>query len=97
MSTNPNAREIHRRGAINPKDLRDALALWFGELCPARRLVLTQTRNFGPLAKALAKLFPARRPVQHSGDELYEKVCQVPDPIAAGLVPVNGWPSVAGR
>ena len=32
-----NATEIHRRGAIRSRNLRDALALWFGELCPTRR------------------------------------------------------------
>ena len=47
-----NAREIHRRGAINSKNLRDALALWFGELCPERRSKLTKNGNFVPLAKA---------------------------------------------
>ena len=40
-----NAREIHRRGAINSKILRDALARWFGGLCPERRSELTKNTN----------------------------------------------------
>ena len=57
-----NATEIHRRGAIRSRNLRDALALWFGELCPARREEFAKTGYFEQLAKALAKRFPARGP-----------------------------------
>lgn len=87
-----NALEVHRRGAIRSRNLRDALAQWFGELCPARRRELAKPGNFELLAKALAKRFPARgpgsakRPVHFSKDELYEEVCEVLDPIAANLV-----------
>ena len=88
-----NAREIHRRGAINSKNLRDALAHWLGELSLTRRAKLTNTGNFVPLAKALAKRFPARgpgsakRPVHYSDDDLHKEVQKVLDPIAADLVP----------
>ena len=86
-----NAREIHRRGAINSKNLRDALAQWFGECPPTRRMVLMKNGNFVPLAKALAKRFPSRgpgsakRPVHYSAKELYEEVCKVLDPMVADL------------
>ena len=98
-----NAREIHRRGAINSKNLRDALALWFDQLCPERRSKLTKNGNFVPLAKALAKRFPARgpgsakRPMHYSVDELYEEMRKVLDPIAADLESVGGKQSLAGR
>ena len=88
-----NAREIHRRGAINSKKVRDALAHWFEELSPSRQAKLTKNDCFVPLAKALARRFPARgpgsakRPVHYLEDELYEEVCKVLDPVAAGLVP----------
>ena len=91
-----NAREIHRRGAINSKNLRESLARWFSELCIERRLELTKNGNFVPLAKALARRFPARgpgsakRPVHYSKTELDEEVSKVLDPIAAELVPMNG-------
>lgn len=84
-----NSREIHRRGAINSKNLRDALARWFGELTPPRRRELTQYGNFVRLAKALAARFPARgpgsakRPVHFSDADLYEEVRKVLDPLAA--------------
>lgn len=98
-----NATEIHRRGAIRSRNLRDALALWFGEQCPTRREELTKTGNFEQLAKALVKRFPARgpgsakRPVHYSVEELCEEVRKVLDPIASGLVPGNGLPPVANR
>ena len=98
-----NATEIHRRGAIRSRNLRDALALWFGKLCPASRGKLTKTGNFEQLAKTLAKRFPARgpgsakRPVHYSQDELYEEVRKVLDPLAAVLVPKRGQPSEEGR
>ena len=91
-----NAREIHRRGAINSKNLRDALARWFSELCLERRSDLTKNANFVRLAKALAERFPARgpgsakRPVHYSDDELYQELHRVLDPIAAHLVSDNG-------
>ena len=87
-----NAREIHRRGAINSKNLRDALARWFSGLCPEHRSDLTKNANFVQLAKALAERFPARgpgsakRPVHYAEDELYEEMCKVLGPIAAHLV-----------
>ncbi len=90
-----NAREIHRRPAINSKNLRESLARWFSELCNKRRSELTQNSNFVPLAKALACRFPARGPgsakraVHYSESELYEEVSKVLDPIAAELVPIN--------
>ena len=86
-----NAREIHRRGAINSINLRVALARWFGDMTPACRSELTKNRNFVPLAKALSKRFPARgpgsakRPVHYSEDELYEELCEVLIPIATSL------------
>ncbi len=86
-----NAREIHRRGAINSKNLREVLARWFSELCPERRSDLTKNANFVRLAKALAKRFPARgpgsakRPMHYSGEELFKEVRKVLDPIAANL------------
>ena len=98
-----NAIEIHHRGAIRSKNLRDALALWFGELRPACRAEFKKRRNFVSLVKALTRSFPARgpgsakRPVHYSEDELYKEVRKVLDPIAADLVPGNGQPSVAGR
>ena len=91
-----NAREIHRRGAINSKNLRDVLARWFSELCAERRSDLTRNANFVQLAKALAKRFPARgpgsakRPVHYTEDELYEEVCKVLDPISANVAPSDG-------
>ena len=88
-----NANEIHRRGAINSKNLRDALANWFDEQPPGRRIRLVKKRNFVWLAKALTRRFPARgpgsakRPVHYTEDELYEEVCGILNPIAAELVP----------
>ena len=95
-----NAREIHRRGAINSKNLRDALAHWFGELAPALRSELTKNEYFVALAKALAKRFPARgpgsakRPVHYSQNELHEEVSKVLEPIAASLTPESEAPVV---
>ena len=86
-----NAVDVHRRGAINSRNLRDALADWFADLAPLRRSELTRRANFIPLAKALATRFPgrgpgsAKRPVHYSDEELYTEVCQVLDPIAAEL------------
>ena len=97
-----NAREIHRRGAINSRSLRDALALWFGELCSASRSELTKSGNFVQLARALAIRFPARgpgsakRPVHYPVDELYEEVRKVLDPIATNLVSASGLLSAVG-
>ena len=88
-----NAREIHRRSAINSKNLREALAHWFGKLSPSHRSELTKNGNYVPLAKALAGRFPARgpgsakRPVHYSGEELYGEVCKVLDRMAADLAP----------
>ena len=84
-----NAREIHSRGAINSKNMRDSLARWFSELTPARRAEFKNTGNFIQLVKALARRFPARgqgsakRPVHYSEEELYEEVRKVLDPMAA--------------
>ena len=91
-----NAREIHRRGAINSKNLRDVLGRWFEDLSSARRSELTKSANFVSLAKTLARHFPARgpgsakRPAHYSDEELYEEVCKVLDPIAADLAPESG-------
>ena len=91
-----NAREIHRRGAINSKNLRDALARWFSGLSPERRAGLMKNTNFVQLAKALAKRFPtrgpgsAKRPVHYSEDELYEEVRKVLGPISANVTPSDG-------
>ena len=91
-----NAREIHRRGAISSRNLRDALARWFSELSREHRADLTKNTNFVQLAKALAERFPARgpgsakRPVHYAEDELYEEVRRVLDPIAAQLAPLDG-------
>ena len=88
-----NAREIHRRVAINSRNLREALARWFGELSPARKSELSKNGNYVPLAKALGERFPSRgpgsakRPMHYSAKELYEEICKVLDPVAADLVP----------
>ena len=90
-----NAIEIHHRGAISSRVLRDALARWFGQLCPARRAELAKRGNFVRLVKALVKRFPARgpgsakRPVHYAEDELFEEVRKVLDPIAAEKAPEN--------
>lgn len=82
-----NAREIHSRGAINSKNMRDSLARWFSELTPDRRAEFTNKGNFVHLVKALARRFPARgqgsakRPVHYSEEELYEEVRKVLDPM----------------
>ncbi len=86
-----NARRLHGRGAINPKQLRDALARWFENSPPSLRVILTRRRNFEALARALAARFPARgpgsakRPVHYSDKELYGEVCRVLDPLAKEL------------
>ena len=84
-----NAREIHSRGAINSKNMRDSLARWFWELTTSRRAEFTKNESYIQLVKALARRFPARglgsakRPVHYSEEELYEEVRKVLDPIAA--------------
>lgn len=88
-----NARRLHGRGAINPKQLRDALARWFETLPPSLRAILTRRENFETLAKALAARFPARgpgsakRPIHYSDADLYEEICRVLGPLAEELAP----------
>ena len=92
-----NAREIHRRGAINSKKLRDALSHWFENQGTARRAELTNGTKFVALAKAMAARWPARgpgsakRPVHYSEQELYNELCKTLDPLVEdllqGLVP----------
>ena len=92
-----NAREIHKRGALNSKKMREALARWFAALPPMSRSELAKTANFKLLAKALARRFPARgpgsakRPVHYSENDLYEEICKVLNPVAAEVVPESTW------
>lgn len=86
-----NAKETHRRKAISSKNLRDNLGRWFETLGTAQRSKLMQSKNFIPLAKALAARFPARgpgsakRPVHYPDDELYKEISMVLEPLANEL------------
>ena len=90
-----NAQQIHRRGALSSKKMRESLERWSADLSPRRRLELMKAENFEHLAKALARRFPARgpgsakRPVHYSEDELFEEVRKVLDPVSADIVPIT--------
>ncbi len=87
-----NANELHRRRPSSHIKMRNALHGWLLRHGETERGLLTATKNFETMAKALAKRWrgrgpgAAKQPVHYSQNELDEEVNRVLEPIALSIL-----------
>ena len=87
-----NANELHRRGPSSHISMRRALHGWLQTYDEQDRAILTRSKNFETMAKALAKRWPgrgpgsAKQPVHYPQDELDKEVRRVLEPVARSIL-----------
>ena len=87
-----NANELHRRGPSSHINMRRALHGWLLDFDERSRVVLSRSKNFETIAKALAKRCPgrgpgsAKQPVHYPQNELDEEVRRVLESVARSIL-----------
>ena len=87
-----NANELHRRGPSSHINMRRALHGWLLDFDERSRVVLSRSKNFETIAKALAKRWPgrgpgsAKQPVHYPQNELDEEVRRVLESVARSIL-----------